>query len=121
MKAAGHLAFVLLASCLAPAVRAERESGIGNLEQAVAAYREALKEMTRERAPLDWATTQMNLGTALGTLGERESGTGKLEQAVAAFNACLAVTTPVWPADWVRFVETRRDATQAEIARRSAK
>ena len=41
------------------------------LEEAVAAYREALKEWTRERVPLDCARTQMNLGTALETLGER--------------------------------------------------
>ena len=45
------------------------------------AYREALKERTRERVPLDWALTQMNLGTALVRLGERESGTDKLEEA----------------------------------------
>ena len=36
----------------------------GKLEEAVAAYREALKERTRERVPLDWATTQVNLGNA---------------------------------------------------------
>jgi hypothetical protein len=36
----------------------------------VAAYRAALEEMTRARVPLDWARTQNNLGTALGTLGE---------------------------------------------------
>ncbi len=35
----------------------ERESGTGKLEEAVAAYREALKERTRERVPLDWAMT----------------------------------------------------------------
>ncbi len=74
-----------------------------------------------ERGPLDWAMTQNNLGNALRTLGERESGTARLEEAVAAFDACLAVTTPVWPPEWVRFVESRRDETQAEIARRSAK
>ena len=84
-------------------------------------YREALKERTCERVPLDWAGTQMNLGTALARLGEREIGTGKLEEAVTAFNACLALTTPVWPPDWVRFVKTSRDATLAEIMRRSAK
>ena len=43
----------------------ERESGTARLEEAVAAYREALKEYARERVPLDWATTQNNLGNAL--------------------------------------------------------
>jgi hypothetical protein len=33
----------------------ERESGTGKLEEAVLAYREALKEYTRERVPLYWA------------------------------------------------------------------
>ena len=40
----------------------ERESGTARLEEAVAAYREALKEWTRERVPLEWAMTQNNLG-----------------------------------------------------------
>jgi tetratricopeptide (TPR) repeat protein len=57
---------------------------LGRLEEAVAAYREALKEYTREQVPLDWAMTQNNLGTALQTLGERETGTGRLEEARAA-------------------------------------
>ena len=96
----------------------ERESGTTRLEQAVEAYRAALEEGTRERVPLQWAMTQNNLGGALARLGERESGTARLEEAVAAFNACLTVTTPVWPPEWVRFVKTRRDETQAEIARR---
>ncbi len=55
-----------------------RESGTARLEEAVAAYRAALEETTRERVPLDWAMTQMNLGNALQTLGERESGTARL-------------------------------------------
>jgi tetratricopeptide (TPR) repeat protein len=33
--------------------------------------------------------TQMNLGTALETLGERESGTARLEEAVEAYRAAL--------------------------------
>jgi tetratricopeptide (TPR) repeat protein len=52
----------------------KRESGTARLEEAVAAYQEALQENTRERVPLDWAGTQMNLGAALQALGERESG-----------------------------------------------
>ena len=39
--------------------------------------------------PLDWATTQNNLGVALPTLGERESGTAQLEEAVAAYREAL--------------------------------
>jgi hypothetical protein len=47
-----------------------RESGTARLEEAVAAYRAALEEMTRDRVPLDWATTQNNLGHALRALGK---------------------------------------------------
>ena len=43
--------------------------------------------------PLDWATTQNNLGNALWRLGERESGTARLEEAVAAFREALKVFT----------------------------
>ena len=79
----------------------ERESGTPafagagspRLEEAVAAYRVALEERTRERVPLDWAMTQNNLGTALQTLGERESGTARLEEAVAAYRAALEERT----------------------------
>src|SRR5262249_51968253 len=68
----------------------ERESGTARLEEAVAAYREALTERTRERVPLDWAMTQNNLGNALSALGERENDTARLEEAVAAYRSALA-------------------------------
>jgi tetratricopeptide (TPR) repeat protein/pimeloyl-ACP methyl ester carboxylesterase len=67
----------------------ERESGTARLEEAVAAYRAALLESTRERVPLAWAMTQNNLGNALWMLGGRESGTSRLEEAVAAYRAAL--------------------------------
>ena len=67
----------------------ERESGTARLEEAVAAYRAALEERTRARAPLDWAGKQNGLGNALSLLGERESGTARLEEAVAAYRAAL--------------------------------
>jgi tetratricopeptide (TPR) repeat protein len=70
-----------------------RESGTARLEEAVAAFRAALTEMTRERVPLAWAMTQNNLGRALHSLGERESGTTRLEEAVAAFRAALTERT----------------------------
>ncbi len=60
---------------------------------AIAAYRAALEEMTRERVPLDWAVTQNNLGNALRSLGERESGTARLEEAVTAYREALKERT----------------------------
>ena len=50
----------------------EREAGTGRLEEAVQAYREALKEYTRERIPFQWALTPAHLGNALATLGEQK-------------------------------------------------
>ena len=97
----------------------EREVGTAHLEEAVAAYRLALEEFTRERTPLEWATTQMNLGLALWALGEREAGTARLEKAVVAFDACLTVVASVWPDERVREVRRSRDDAQTEIARRA--
>jgi hypothetical protein len=47
----------------------ERESGTARLEEAVAAYRDALKEYSRERVPFDWATgaTATLTGTGSGS------------------------------------------------------
>jgi tetratricopeptide (TPR) repeat protein len=81
----------------------ERESGTQRLEEAVAAFRAALQEYTRERVPLDWARTQMNLGNALAGLGEREIGTEKLEQAVEAYReAVKELTREQVPLDWAQ-------------------
>jgi tetratricopeptide (TPR) repeat protein len=86
---------------LALQVPGERESGTARLEEAVAVYRNALKEYTRERVPLHWAMTQNNLGNALSTLGERESGTARLEEAVAAYrNALKEYTRERVPLHW---------------------
>src|SRR5437764_9219486 len=81
--------------------RASASARAAPLEEAVTAYRDALKERTRERVPLDWATTQNNLGNALGSLGERESGTARLEEAVTAFRDALKERTRERvPLDW---------------------
>jgi tetratricopeptide (TPR) repeat protein len=67
----------------------ERESGTAKLQEAVVAFREALKEHTHERVPLKWA------------VGERESGTGKFEEAAAAFREALKeVTRERVPLQW---------------------
>jgi len=105
-----------------------REGGTTKLEEAIVAYRDALKEDTRERAPLGWATTQNNLGNALYTLGTREGGTTKLEEAVAAYREALKERTRERaPLDWATsfgnagitmmlLAERRRDAAMAETA-----
>jgi len=65
-----------------------RERVGASFQEGIAAYRLALEERTRERAPLDWARTQNNLGPALAALGKRESRTARLEEAIAAYDAC---------------------------------
>ena len=71
--------------------------------------------------PLDWATTQMNLGNALRTLGERESGTARLEEAVAAWDACLTVAESAWRPPSVQELLKRRAEVKAEIQRRASR
>jgi exonuclease VII small subunit len=66
-----------------------RESGTSRLEEAIAVFRAALEERTRERVPLEWAATQNSLGNVLATLGARESGTSRLEEAIVAYRATL--------------------------------
>ena len=63
------------------------------LQRAIAAYNAALKERTRDKAPLQWVMTQHKLGTALGILGERERGTKNLEAAVTAFHEVFKIYT----------------------------
>jgi tetratricopeptide (TPR) repeat protein len=86
----GEVQFVLGAALL---TFGEQTGTNEPLEEAVAAYRAALTERTRERVPLDWAATQNNLGTALLALGKRESGTARLEEAVDAYRAALTERT----------------------------
>ncbi|PZR84319.1 MAG: hypothetical protein DLM68_13070, partial [Hyphomicrobiales bacterium] len=95
------------APCRSPArqaFRARRRDLFGStarLAAAVEAYRDALQELTRARSPLEWATTQNNLGTALKDLGTRESGTARLEEAVEAHQeATQELTRARVPVQW---------------------
>jgi tetratricopeptide (TPR) repeat protein len=71
----------------------QRENGVRHLLEAVESYRGALKELTRDRAPLHWAIVQNNLGVVLCTLGEREIGTERLVEAVEACREALKERT----------------------------
>jgi hypothetical protein len=99
----------------------EQAGSNDDLRQAVAAYREALQERTRERVPLDWAMTQNNLGTALSRLGERESGTARLEEAVAAYREALTVFEPARAEYYIRGTRENLGRAQAMIAERQTK
>ena len=55
-----HFGYALLCQTIG-----EQSGQSDQLAEAVAAYRAALTEYTRERVPLDWAMTQNNLGNAL--------------------------------------------------------
>ena len=71
------------------------------MRQSIEVYGRALELLSRERVPLDWATMQNNLGSALAILGERESGTACLEAAVAAYRTALEERTRNRvPLDW---------------------
>jgi hypothetical protein len=79
------------------------ETGTAHLEQAISAHREALKELTRERAPIQWIAVQMDIGIALEKFGERESGTAHLEQAISTYREALRELArdrapPLWAA-----------------------
>jgi hypothetical protein len=52
------------------------------LQEAIVAYREALKESTRERVPLDWAMSLGNEGVALMRLSERRGDVAMAETAL---------------------------------------
>ncbi len=72
----------------------ERESGTARLEEAVAAYRAALTERTRERVPLLWAGTQQNLAIVFRVLATRSIGDARvayLRDALAAVDGALEV------------------------------
>ena len=86
------------------ASRSEGPRATELLDQAVEAYRSALKVRTREQLPQEWATTQNNLGNALCNLASRSEGpraTELLDQAVEAYRSALKVRTrEQLPQDW---------------------
>jgi tetratricopeptide (TPR) repeat protein len=64
-----------------------------NLKLAVAAYTEALRVYTFDDFPVDYATTQNNLGTAYGAMAEVRDKEENLKLAVAAYTEALRVRT----------------------------
>src|SRR5262245_24664899 len=95
----------------------ERESGTANLEAAVAAHREAMKERTRDRVPLDWATSFGNEGVALMLLAERRGDVAMAETAVSQINTALETMRESGPAQNTAEFELMLSTARALISR----
>jgi tetratricopeptide (TPR) repeat protein len=63
--------------------------GTAKLEEAIAAYREALKERTRDRVPLNWAISFGNEGIALMLLADRREDAAMARTALSQINAAV--------------------------------
>jgi tetratricopeptide (TPR) repeat protein len=88
------------------------------LEEAIGYYQELAQLYPRERAPLDWASNQNNLGVAMGQLGEHELDASDLRLAVAAFRAALLeYTRDSVPLNWA-MTENNLGNTLGELAER---
>ena len=87
------------------------DGGTARLEQAVAPYRAAQQERTRERAPLDWAMTKANLALALTALAER---TGQSRAAaLAEIDTAVEVFRAAGATEYVSLAEAIRARIQA--------
>jgi tetratricopeptide (TPR) repeat protein len=95
----------------------DRRGDNAALRRAVDVYNAVLEHWTHERAPLDWAATQNNLGSALQTLGARGDDQA-LRRAVAAFEAALEEhTRERAPLDWAMTQNNLGNALQTLGAR----
>ena len=91
----------------------ELDSDTARLEEAVAAYREALKEHTRERVPLDWAMSTGNQGVALMWLADRRGDAAMAATAVNQIEQALMVMRGASHAPFAEFYEARLPEAQA--------
>ena len=76
---------------------AAHQDPLESLTKAVAAYQEALRFRTPERAPLSYAGTQNNLGTAYRDLAAHQDPLESLTKAVAAYQEALRFFSPSAP------------------------
>jgi exonuclease VII small subunit len=99
----------------------ERESGTARLEEAVSEFREALKERTRGRVPLDWAMSTGDQGVAIMYLADRKMDVAMARVALglieAAFEAMRTGGHEPFAADF----EARLPEARAILARLEAR
>jgi hypothetical protein len=95
----------------------EQENGTTKLEEAVAAYREALKEQTHERVPLRWARSFGNEGIALMLLAERRGDAGMAETALSQINVASETMRDGGNAPSAAYYEQQLPRARAIVAR----
>jgi hypothetical protein len=91
----------------------ERGSGTARLEEAVAAFRDALKERIRERVPLQWATSTGNQGEALMLFAERARDGATAETAFRQIKAASETLRSGGYAAAADYYETRLPKARA--------
>jgi hypothetical protein len=97
---------------------ADEPSNVGTKHfQAVTAFREALRERTRERLPLDWATSFGNQGVALMLLAERRRDAAMAKTALSQINTAFETTRDGGDAPSAAYYEWQRPRARAIVAR----
>ena len=86
-----------LATAYSNRIRGDRAE---NIEQAIAAYQQALQVMTRQAMPVEWAQTMMGLANAYYTR-IRGDQAENIERAIDAYQQALQVRTrQAMPVEW---------------------
>jgi tetratricopeptide (TPR) repeat protein len=85
----------------------EWESGTARLEEAVAAYRAALEERTRERVPLDWAASRGNQGVTLMLIADRTNSLVVAETAVRQIETAYETLRSGGHEQWAAYFEAQ--------------
>jgi tetratricopeptide (TPR) repeat protein len=82
-----------------------------SLDKAIATYKQALMDLSREREPLDWAAAQNNLGYGLLIFGERKGDTGHFKDAIKAFEHAAKQ----WPRESVKWATAQNNLGHAQM------
>ena len=81
------------------------------------AYRAALEEWTRDRAPLDWAMSMGNQGVALMVIAERLGDASKARAAVEQIEIALATMREGGHAPFAAYFEAQLPHARALLDR----
>ena len=82
------------------------EGSTERLEEAVTAHEQALLERTRERVPLDWAATTLNIAIAELSLYDRSSEPSQLDRALELASTAREVFAAAGATSYLENVDT---------------